>query len=184
MGDEGHQRAEQTVREMNGAARVLDSSFRTVHLVGRYKRGSFVQIVVSDTLEIRSHATVSGIVGAGSGQAPPPPDPVGPKFVALADTSPPVAEVLAILGTPAPLGWFELYKLYEIVRHEMDPIPAGWTSNADLKAFTASANRHDVSGADARHARSSGQPPRRTMALADARGYIMRLTHQWLASLI
>lgn len=189
IGNDGHRVAEQIVREMNGVARMLDSTFRPVRLVGRYAKGGNVHIVVTDTLEIRDHATVtaSGVVTDAAGYVvvgSAEPDPVGPRLLALSDRSAPVAEALALLGTPALLGWFELYKLYEVLRSEVDPVAAGWTTKAQLSAFTASANRPDVSGADARHARMPGAAPQRTMTLPEAREYVTALVRTWLESLI
>jgi hypothetical protein len=126
----------------------------------------------------------SGVVLGQDGKPFSPPPPVGPRLFALADTSSVVADALALLGTPASLGWFELCKLYEIVTHEVDVVAAGWTSQADMKAFTASANRHDVSGAEARHARNSGAMPRRTMTISEATDYMKAVTRSWMESLL
>jgi hypothetical protein len=61
----------------------------------------------------------------------------------------------------APLGWVELYKVFEIVRDSAPKADLATMVNAgDLKAFTASANRPDISGSDARHARIAGDPPK------------------------
>ena len=186
MSGEGHRLAQQVVREMNGAARVLDSSFRPVRLQGRYQNGNdnIVQIVAAETAEVRVRIETSAVVTGQDGQAVPAPPPVGPQLLALADTSSAVADALALLGTPATLGWFELYKLYEIVTHEVDVVVAGWTSKADMKAFTASANRHDVSGVEARHARNSGAPPRRTMTISEATDYMTAVARAWMESLL
>jgi hypothetical protein len=60
-------------------------------------------------------------------------------------------------------------KVFEIVRDSVRPNKldrSGLASARELKAFTASANRPDVSGADARHARSSGEAPSHHMLLS------------------
>ena len=49
-------------------------------------------------------------------------------------------------------------------------------------AFTASANRPDVSGKSARHARHGGWPPRYTMTLNEGREFIADLVTAWIGS--
>ena len=57
----------------------------------------------------------------------------------------------------------------------------GWASNADEDAFGASATRRDVSGKDARHARTEkGPPPKRTMTMQEGRDYIHGIVLKWL----
>ena len=101
-----------------------------------------------------------------------------------------VAEALDILGKQnASLDWVGLYKLYEIVRHNVgneDALLAkDWVPRADIKAFTVSANRPDISGGEARHARMPGPPPKstRVMALSEAQHVIPTLVSHWLDSL-
>jgi hypothetical protein len=96
-------------------------------------------------------------------------------------------EALQIMGRPEPTTWIDLYKVHEIIRDAMGGqaslINSGWVTRDDLSAFTASANRPDVTGADARHARMGGGPPKRTMQIAEARDFIGRLLTTWLDSL-
>jgi hypothetical protein len=87
------------------------------------------------------------------------------------------------MGATEPLGWVDLRKVYEIIN---DSIPTkiykmGWTTRARLSAFTGSADRPDVSGREARHARLPGLPQRRTMTLAEGRSYVSDLVTKWLA---
>jgi hypothetical protein len=103
--------------------------------------------------------------------------------LALAATHPEVAEALNIMGQVQPLGWVDLYKVHEIIRDAIQPekiYELGWAAKADDSAFTGSANRADVSGNDARHARNSGPPPTRTMSLAEGRSYVSDLVTKWL----
>jgi hypothetical protein len=90
------------------------------------------------------------------------------------------------MGQTEPLGWVELYKVHEIVRHSIMPkkiYKLGWATKSDDRAFTGSADRPDVSGRDARHARMPGLPPRRTMSLAEGRSYISDLVTKWVGHL-
>jgi hypothetical protein len=51
-------------------------------------------------------------------------------------------------------------------------------------AFTSSANRPDVGGLSARHARVDGGPPKRTMTELQARDFIGRLLRAWMDALV
>jgi hypothetical protein len=60
---------------------------------------------------------------------------------------------------------------------------SGWTTKADLNAFTGSADNHLVSGIhEGRHARGSGEPPKRTVTLDEAQASIRDLARKWLDS--
>ncbi len=182
--------ASSLLRRANGAARALSSGFRPVRLVGRFSddTGAHHVVVLAETAEARGEAfDVTVVAGGKQQQAPPPP---GPKYVQLAQKHKDVAEALDILGKQSPsLDWVDLYKLYEIVRHNVGGedalIAKDWVPRADIKAFTVSANRPDISGDEARHARIPGPPPKstRVMTLAEAQHTIPTLVAHWLDSL-
>lgn len=89
------------------------------------------------------------------------------------------------MGQPDALNWTQLYKVFEIVRDDVKPqslIDLGWASATEISAFTGSANRPDVSGAGARHARMGGPLPRRQMSEDVARDFISRLVTSWIDS--
>lgn len=98
--------------------------------------------------------------------------------------NPAVGRVLSILARNDDLDWYDLYKIHEIVRHNIKPRKLdklGWTTKARDRAFTASADRYDVSGDAARHAVDRHEePPRQTMTLEESHGYISKLTAKWL----
>ncbi|MGW6791880.1 hypothetical protein [Streptomyces chartreusis] len=99
-----------------------------------------------------------------------------------------MAEALEILGMPSvSLTWIDLYKVYEIVRDSAGSEQAlkakTWVPDGELSAFKASANRPDVSGSGARHARMGGGPPKLTMTLAEGEDFIRRLVVAWWNSL-
>jgi len=176
------------LHQVNGVARVRSSHFRPVRLVGRFSDDARRQhaVVLAETAEARVRAFSAAV--AVDGQQPPAPPAAGPSYVQLARTHLDVAEVLEILGkaNPAP-DWVELYKVFEIVRDSVGGLKPlerqGWVTAAALDAFTASANRPDISGAQARHARTSPKPPRkRTMTLIEARQMIGVLVTAWLDS--
>jgi hypothetical protein len=182
FGDGGglHDAASVLLRRINGVARTLSSDVRPVGLTGRFsdQSGRHHQVVVADSAEVRARANLVR-VSVGREQAPAPQAP-GPGYVQLAQTHPDVAEVLDLLGNPAP-GWAELYKVHEIV---LDNVPGfyqrGWVTRDQISTFTASANRSEVSGDLARHARLKGDPPTRTMTLGEARQLIGSLVTRWL----
>jgi hypothetical protein len=177
--------ASSLLHRVNGVGRVRGSEFRPVRLVGRFSddAGREHTVVLAETAEARASALpVRALVDGQQVEVPPPP---GPGYVQLAAADPDVAEVLEILGKaePAP-DWVELYKVFEIVRSKVSRLEKkGWVTSAEISAFTASANRPDVSGAQARHARMPGGRPKGTMTLIEARQMISILVTAWLDSL-
>jgi hypothetical protein len=133
-----------------------------------------------DTAEARARANPVTVSVDGAQPAPLPAP--GPGYVQLTQTHPDVAEVFDILGNadPAP-SWAELYKILEVL---LDSVPEfyqrGWITRNQVSAFTASANRREVSGELARHARLKGDPPKGTMTLVEARQLIGSLVITWL----
>jgi len=170
------------LRRCNGVARMLSSEFRPVGLTGRFsdETGRQHQVVLADTAEVRARA--NPVTVSMGGKPPPPPPAPGPSYVQLAQTHSDVAEVLDILGNadPAP-DWSDLYKIHEIM---LDNVPGfyqrGWVTKDQISTFTASANRKEVSGDLARHARLKGDRPKRTMTLVEARQLIGSLVTTWL----
>jgi hypothetical protein len=184
VGDGGglHDAASVLLRRVTGVTRTLSSDCRPVGLTGRFsdETGRQHQVVLADSAQVRARANPVRVSVDGE-QAPPPPAP-GPGYVRLAQTHPDVAEVLDLLGNadPAP-DWAELYKVYEIL---LDSVPGfyqrGWVTRDQISTFTGSANRREVSGDLARHARLKGDPPTRTMTLGEARELIGALVTRWL----
>jgi hypothetical protein len=184
FGDGGglHDAASVLLRRVNGVARTLSGDFRPVGLTGRFsdETGRQHQVVLADTAEARARA--NPVTVSAGGEPPPPPPAPGPGYVQLAQTHPDVAEVLDLLGNadPAP-DWSELYKVHEIL---LDSVPGfyqrGWVTRDQISAFTGSANRSEVSGDLARHARLKGDPPKRTMTLVEARQLIGSVVIAWL----
>jgi hypothetical protein len=198
-----HETAPEVLQRVNGLARALrPNDYKPVELVGRYQVGesqhhfAFLEdfaggrdrilpptiTVGSSVAEGRGRVTAVGfVVEAGTPVAPPLP---GPKYLALA-AHPHVAEALAVMGNTDP-NWVDLYKVYEIIREDIRPAKMhenGWVTRQDLNAFGDSANRPDVSGADARHARRPGRTPTDTMSLQQARQFIGDLLIRWIDGL-
>ncbi|MFF7525968.1 hypothetical protein [Streptomyces pseudovenezuelae] len=187
--------ADRLLQKISGIARILDSSFRPVRLPGTFVEengegeGRRHHVVVGDTAMVlsRTHVAIVGIVDGQSPSVEPPP-PEGPPYLQLASSHPDVAEALEILGQPSvSLNWIDLYKLFEIVRDSVGNEQAlkrkGWMPEGEISAFKASANRPDVSGSAARHARMSGGPPKLKMNLAEGEAFIRKLVAAWWNSL-
>ncbi|NEB01227.1 hypothetical protein [Streptomyces sp. SID13726] len=183
------------LQRVTGVARVLDSSFRPVSLPGIFVEDDGTgnrrrhHIVQADTAVVRSKA-YGVVLSVSDGQSPPcqpppPSPPEGPPYMQLASSHVDVAETLEILGrSSVSLTWVDLYKVYEIVRGNVGGDKqlkaTQWVSGGDLSAFTASANRPDVSGSEARHARATGTGlPKRTMTLAEGEAFVRSLVLAW-----
>jgi hypothetical protein len=185
-----YQAARHVLALVNGVGQANSSAFRPIALTGSFKEGDHNhQVVIADPVEIRGYAYAAAVatVAGPDGNLVPPPPPPGPDRVKKAMRHADANEALQIIGRPEPTNWVDLYKVHEIVRDAMGGqiglVNAGWVTKDDLSAFTASANRPDVTGPDARHARMSGGPPKRTMQIAEARDFIGRLLTTWLDSL-
>jgi hypothetical protein len=90
------------------------------------------------------------------------------------------------MSQSAALGWVELWKVYEIVWESVKPARIerlAWMP-AEHSTFGASANRPDISGASARHARMGGSPPKHRMTLTEGRQFVSQLVTAWLNSLL
>lgn len=59
----------------------------------------------------------------------------------------------------------------------------GWASHREINTFSESADRREISGSDARHARLPGSPSGRAMSLREARDFMFDLAKKWLDSL-
>lgn len=177
-----HDAASVLLCRVNGVAQTLRSDFRPVDLTGRFsdETGGQHQVVLTDSGVARARVNLSTV--SGGGEQPPAPPAPGPGYVQLSLIHPDVAEVLDILGNadPAP-DWSDLYKIHEIL---LDNVPGfyqrGWVTKDQISTFTASANRKEVSGDLARHARLKGDPPKRTMTLVEARQLIGSVVTAWL----
>jgi hypothetical protein len=175
---------------INACGRLVDPSFRPLRLTKRFLDVEGNQTIVLGTavLEGRGRFTATGVVASSEGAPATPSPPLAPQLVNLADRDTIAAEVMRIMGTHSALGWAELYKVFEIVEHELGGrnalVATGWTTRRMANNFTMSANRRDVSGDGARHARNAGGKPSadRSMTLTDGTDYIRDLTRSWLVS--
>jgi hypothetical protein len=196
--------ANEHLARLNGYAILAVAGYQAVRLTSRFVRAggpTHVHLVAHDEARARDSVTVVALVSAetratafvvasvvvdGVPVAPVPPD--GLRHLARATTDKNVADLLALIGNAESLGWYELYKAYEIIRDAVGGgqkglIDGGWTTKLELSRFTGSANHPDASGAGARHARQSGGPPSNAMALGEGQQFIRDLARRWLDSL-
>jgi hypothetical protein len=168
--------------EMNGAAALVDASYRRVELTDQFSDGSGSNFVLlSGAFEARirltAEAEVRGVDGELVPPPPPPPTP-GPEYLAIARREQNVREVLELLGG-GPGDWATMYKIFEVIRD--DGNHKRWGTKSEYSAFTASACLPSVSGPSARHARG-GPKPQRTMTIHEGRAFIRRVALAWVLS--
>lgn len=182
--DRFHIPAELLIVRVNGLGRANNSGFLPVKLSGRYTDATGKHIHTgAGSVRYGFRVRAKG-VAPGSERLPSP----WPARLALSNDSELVARVLVILGRREELDWYDLYKVHEIIRRDIKPKKIdklGRTTKTRDRAFTASADRYDVSGDLARHAvDKDAEPAKKTMTLDEGRAYISGLVTRWLDSLI
>lgn len=189
--------AERVLADLLGAARLRHSDFRRVRIAGSFERwdSSTKLLHLTDGGELREKAVVARAetamirVSARSAAAATQPDepvaapePSGARYLGLAGAHPAVAELIGLLGK-SDMGWADLYKAFEIVRaaSKIGTAPKysleqlGY-SKTEVDNFTRSANLH-------RHARPSGDPPKRELSLAEAQEFTRDMAERWFCRL-
>jgi hypothetical protein len=80
--------------------------------------------------------------------------------------------------------WFNLYKVYELVKDdvngEKEILSRKWISKTSLKRFTQMAQSRAGLGDDARHASKKYKPPAKAMSLTEAKTIIGTLLQNWI----
>lgn len=178
--------AQHRLSQLNGLARLEDPHFRPVTLTGKYTDGDRIHQVISPTsarCTLRAGRPTVIVTNADGTVVPNPPSP-WPHRIKQAASHPAIGRVLRITARNDELDWYDLYKIHEIIRHNIEPRKLdalGWTTKARDRAFTGSADRYDVSGDAARHAVDRhSEPPKQTMTIAEGRDYISGLVKHWM----
>jgi hypothetical protein len=178
--------AKKELARLNGFAHLVDGGFRPVTLSGAFSQGDSVHQVIfaeaSGVLRAQVGVPTVTVTRPDGTLVLPPPSP-WPGRYAMAAKYPRVDEVLEKYSQAELPNWAELFKIHEIIQESIEgSIPKmGWASIADEDAFGASATRRDVSGKDARHARTEKRPPpKRTMIIQEGRDYIQGIVLKWL----
>jgi len=163
---------------MTGFVRTADDAQGRCKLTGRMLDPSGRRHAVVELGPAGRRARVFGGTLVRKGASPPPPP--GPRVMAAATTDAAVADLLELMSCDR-LDWSDLYKVYEIVKHELgrNGILA-WATNDELRRFTATANHPEVSGPTGRHARTRNAPPSQPMELSEATKLLRRVASQFV----
>jgi len=153
---------------------------------GDGRRDTFIMVKGSELRLVTGDVTFVVTDKDGNPVAPPEPQiPPLRKVVNLALQRDAVAKALRLLGS-APMGWIDLYRLVEVIEHDVGGedalVDADWTTRTQLKRFKHSANSVSVAGDEARHGKETTQSPRAPMTLEEARTYVDYLLHAWIDS--
>jgi hypothetical protein len=186
-----YEAAQARLLQLNGLARLDDPYFRPVTLSGKYTDGERQHQVISPksiASAFRPGRLTVTVTNPDGTVVPGPPSP-WPDRVRVAVTDSAVARVLRIMARNDDLDWYDLYKIYEIIRRDVGGqrklYKRGWTTYSKDRSFKASANRYDVSGDAARHAVDEhAEPAKKTMTIDEGRAYISKLVTRWLDSLV
>lgn len=166
-------RAEEVVELLNGVARLIDPTIAPVrfgeqvrHPVhGNYLRAGLLKVGVR----------VQSIDPANAAS-------LAREYFHLGVRNGAVAEVLRLLSDRQ-LEWVVLWKISEIIIDDVGGKKGLLANKSQFSSFGAAANRPDVSGDKARHARLPGAPPAHAMTLKEGQTYIRRVVRDWLQSL-
>lgn len=165
--------AARIITRLNAIGRINDLDFRPMRLNQYFDENGQNQIVGTCHVTLPRMRCGDASYPAGAS-----------NYLRLAEENPHVGRVLTIFAHNDDLDWYDLYKIHEIIRRDVEPQKLdglGWTTASRDSAFTASANLYEVSGDAARHAvDKSTKPPKQTMALREGCRYIGDITAKWL----
>ena len=169
---------------INGAAKIDSLSYRPVGLSGRIHRevDGDTNIHILASAEMRMRFQLTAVATGGTVLAIPPQAPAQ-QWVSTAASDGDVDEVLRLFGAQATIGWGALFKVLEIIEHNVGGRPVvvshQWATSRRLSIFTGSADHPALSGREARHARLAGSTPTRSMTLDEGRALMQALFQQW-----
>jgi len=95
------------------------------------------------------------------------------RFIPLALKDKTVAKVLRLCGRE--LDWINLYRIYELVSEDV-----GGLRSKEFTIFAGSANDSRVIGDYARHGKTKGKAPKKSMRLANAQHLIKSTVREWI----
>ena len=178
------------LKRVNGIARTLDHGYQPVRTTGRHiGPDGKVNVVIMGAvgrgrMKVRGTVTVT-VDGKPVVEAPTTPKSL--RYMKLAGQDSNVADAIRVMGQPDQLDWYDLYKVWEIIRdaagNQKEVVKRGWATDSDLNRLTASANHPGISGDQARHARMSGTPSAKsTMTVREGEALVRRLMARWIES--
>lgn len=178
--------AEDALSRINGAAVVLNDSYRPVRLTGIFQspdRDRTVAVGTAHT-EIRVMLTAEAHVTSDRGM---PQEDTEPAVLSAAHRDRAFAKAMRWMAEE-PMTWNSLHKVYEIVRDAVSAsgtvdksilVRRGWISERELTSFLNSANDMRISGDDARHAKVFADPVGVAMTVAQARSVMAQVLQAW-----
>ena len=193
--------AQRLLPRLNGAGKLKRRGFRDVDVDGHLvefragggearelaaegsitPRGRVVHAVARPaTVEIRARVPAPTILVDGQPMSPKPGTLETDRWLELAERDPDVAEALAAFNRPH--DWVNLYRVLEIIEGRADIVGGGWASANEVDRFSRTANHPRAAGPNARHARSSVEPPPRPMTPEEGVELIRRNLLGWLGS--
>ncbi|MEV5561241.1 hypothetical protein AB0L44_47060 [Nonomuraea wenchangensis] len=176
--------AGQVLTEVNGIATLVHGSFLPVELDGHFDeaQGRKHAVIAVETVVARASVGTPTVMINGAPQPrTSPADVLTRAAAAHAD----VAEALRLFAT-RPLGWVEVYKIFEIIKANIKPTgldTTGWVTRKDLNQLTENCNRPELGGPTARHARSAGRPGSQPLTIEKAQELISAIARRWAESL-
>jgi hypothetical protein len=180
---EAHGAGRPILEQMNGIARLSDRRHKSVSLSGRIvdtTDESGHAVVLAGTINLRSRVSMAVVVADGENGPTSPRDEV--RLAEIAATDPEVARVLGLLDREAS-DQDRLWRAFELVRNVVGGGDAvreqGLASASEMSAFSAWANRPEVSGEAARHEVMSGSAPKRSMSTGEAWAFVRQLVTTW-----
>lgn len=104
--------------------------------------------------------------------------------LALLPAHPKVDEALRLYGRENH-DWITLYRLFEIIQHEVGGSLAhrGWASKTEIARFSATSQHPEIVGSESRHGHTPNPPIKNPMNLTEARDFIRGLLDAWFREL-
>lgn len=92
--------------------------------------------------------------------------------------------IMLLVNRPDYLTWVTLYKIYEIIDHDVNIKKRGWLTKRERNSFRRSANHPKASNVfDSRHGVQTQEPPEKPMSLNEAEKIINKLIVHWMEKL-
>ena len=177
--------AKHVISIMNGAAKLHYGDFSPVEFAGVIRiddDGKRTHMIEPLVCSVRVSTRIVGmrVIRADGTESPArPSNAVGWIQLGLKDRS--VADALRFFASPT---WFNLYKVFEVVRDDIGGDEAlknkGWAAKSQISAFHRTANSRQALGDEARHATAKNPPPAKPMRLRDARELWDRILRKWI----
>lgn len=91
-----------------------------------------------------------------------------------------VQKVLKLVYKKGTKDWVNLYRIYEIIKSDIDPVKQGWAESKVINNFKHTANHPAAAGDGARHGFMKSQAPRNPMNIVDAKQLIETIVKKWI----